>query len=99
LEQAILTDAIRSELITHGVLGHPELTMTTLSPFCLDRPSRYLRDLYRPWTVMEQWHPETRLPARSVLAHVPSPTPRLTLPAAQPTAHRTYTHLSPSTHT
>lgn len=30
-EQAILTQAIRSELKTQGVLGHPEVTMTALS--------------------------------------------------------------------
>ncbi|ELI5957776.1 conjugative transfer relaxase/helicase TraI, partial [Escherichia coli] len=31
-EQAILTQAIRSELKTQGVLGRPEVTMTALSP-------------------------------------------------------------------
>ncbi|WP_341846069.1 hypothetical protein, partial [Enterobacter hormaechei] len=38
-EQAILTEAIRSELKTQGVLGHPEVTMTALS----DRNVRYAR--------------------------------------------------------
>lgn len=47
-EQAILTQAIRSELKTQGVLGHPEVTMTALSPVWLDSRSRYLRDMYRP---------------------------------------------------
>ncbi|HFS8869156.1 TPA: hypothetical protein ACH1YZ_005060, partial [Escherichia coli] len=46
-EQAILTQAIRSELKTQGVLGHPEVTMTALSPVWLDSRSRYLRDMYR----------------------------------------------------
>ncbi len=45
LEQAILTEAIRSELKTQGVLGHPEVTMTALSPVWLDSRSRYLRDM------------------------------------------------------
>ncbi|HFL8942032.1 TPA: hypothetical protein ACG5U2_005047, partial [Escherichia coli] len=58
-EQAILTQAIRSELKTQGVLGHPEVTMTALSPVWLDSRSRYLRDMYRPGMVMEQWNPET----------------------------------------
>ncbi|WP_347027421.1 MobF family relaxase [Escherichia coli] len=35
-EQAILTQAIRSELKTQGVLGRPEVTMTALSPVWLD---------------------------------------------------------------
>ncbi|MDT1219127.1 conjugative transfer relaxase/helicase TraI, partial [Escherichia coli] len=39
-EQAILTQAIRSELKTQGVLGHPEVTMTALSPVWLDSRSR-----------------------------------------------------------
>ncbi|WP_322114001.1 hypothetical protein, partial [Escherichia coli] len=47
-EQAILTQAIRRELKTQGVLGHPEVTMTALSPVWLDSRSRYLRDMYRP---------------------------------------------------
>lgn len=34
-EQVILTQAIRSELKTQGVLGHPEVTMTALSPVWL----------------------------------------------------------------
>ncbi|HBA6180502.1 TPA: hypothetical protein J2F81_004725, partial [Escherichia coli] len=45
--QAILTQSIRSELKTQGVLGHPEVTMTALSPVWLDSRSRYLRDMYR----------------------------------------------------
>ncbi|MGS2895220.1 hypothetical protein AB2912_24965, partial [Escherichia coli] len=44
-EQAILTQAIRSELKTKGVLGHPEVTMTALSPVWLESRSRYLRDM------------------------------------------------------
>ncbi|WP_128553366.1 MobF family relaxase, partial [Escherichia coli] len=56
-EQVILTQAIRSELKTQGVLGHPEVTMTALSPVWLDSRSRYLRDMYRPGMVMEQWNP------------------------------------------
>lgn len=59
-EQAILTQAIRSELKTQGVLGHPEVTMTALSPVWLDSRSRYLRDMYRPGMVMEQWKPRCR---------------------------------------
>lgn len=34
--------------------------MTALSPVWLDSRSRYLRDMYRPGMVMEQWNPETR---------------------------------------
>lgn len=59
-EQAILTQAIRSELKTQGVLGHQEVTMTALSPVWLDSRSRYLRDMYRPGMVMEQWKPRCR---------------------------------------
>lgn len=83
-EQAILTQAIRSELKTQGVLGHPEVTMTALSPVWLDSRSRYLRDMYRPGMVMEQWNPETRSHDRYVIDRVsglesvkPSQVPRL----------------------
>ncbi len=69
-EQAILTQAIRSELKTQGVLGHPEVTMTALSPVWLDSRSRYLRDMYRPGMVMEQWNPETRSHDRYVIDRV-----------------------------
>ena len=71
-EQAILTQAIRSELKTQGVLGLPEVTMTALSPVWLDSRSRYLRDMYRPGMVMEQWNPETRSHDRYVIDRVPS---------------------------
>ncbi|EMQ3955111.1 conjugative relaxase [Escherichia coli] len=70
-EQAILTQSIRSELKTQGVLGHPEVTMTALSPVWLDSRSRYLRDMYRPGMVMEQWNPETRSHDRYVIDRVP----------------------------
>ncbi|MGR9983480.1 MobF family relaxase [Escherichia coli] len=69
-EQAILTQAIRSELKTQGVLGHPEVTMTALTPVWLDSRSRYLRDMYRPGMVMEQWNPETRSHDRYVIDRV-----------------------------
>ncbi|EMR3689096.1 conjugative relaxase [Escherichia coli] len=69
-EQAILTQAIRSELKTQGVLGHPEVTMTALSPVWLDSRSRYLRDMYRPGMVMEQWNPETHSHDRYVIDRV-----------------------------
>lgn len=69
-EQAILTQSIRSELKTQGVLGHPEVTMTALSPVWLDSRSRYLRDMYRPGMVMEQWNPETRSHDRYVIDRV-----------------------------
>nr|EFH7355499.1 conjugative relaxase [Escherichia coli] len=70
-EQAMLTQTIRSELKTQGVLGHPEVTMTALSPVWLDSRSRYLRDMYRPGMVMEQWNPETRSHDRYVIDRVP----------------------------
>ncbi|EHY3492684.1 conjugative transfer relaxase/helicase TraI, partial [Escherichia coli] len=69
-EQAILTQAIRSELKTQCVLGHQEVTMTALSPVWLDSRSRYLRDMYRPGMVMEQWNPETRSHDRYVIDRV-----------------------------
>ncbi|MBB8939853.1 conjugative relaxase [Escherichia coli] len=69
-EQAMLTQTIRSELKTQGVLGHPEVTMTALSPVWLDSRSRYLRDMYRPGMVMEQWNPETRSHDRYVIDRV-----------------------------
>ncbi|HDD8448601.1 TPA: type IV secretion system DNA-binding domain-containing protein [Escherichia coli] len=64
------SQAIRSELKTQGVLGHPEVTMTALSPVWLDSRSRYLRDMYRPGMVMEQWNPETRSHDRYVIDRV-----------------------------
>ncbi len=76
-EQAILTQAIRSELKTQGVLGHPEVTMTALSPVWLDSRSRYLRDMYRPGMVMEQWNPETRSHDRYVIDRVTGKIPGL----------------------
>ncbi|EFA9346604.1 conjugative relaxase [Escherichia coli] len=71
-EQAMLTQTIRSELKIQGVLGHPEVTMTALSPVWLDSRSRYLRDMYRPGMVMEQWNPETRSHDRYVIDRVPA---------------------------
>ncbi|BBU78606.1 hypothetical protein EIMP300_00060 [Escherichia coli] len=82
-EQAILTQAIRSELKTQGVLGHPEVTMTALSPVWLDSRSRYLRDMYRPGMVMEQWNPETRSHDRYVIDRVTAQSHSLTLRDAQ----------------
>ncbi|ENZ4946117.1 conjugative transfer relaxase/helicase TraI, partial [Shigella sonnei] len=82
-EQAILTQAIRSELKTQGVLGHPEVTMTALSPVWLDSRSRYLRDMYRPGMVMEQWNPETRSHDRYVTERVTAQSHSLTLRNAQ----------------
>lgn len=73
-EQAMLTQTIRSELKIQGVLGHPEVTMTALSPVWLDSRSRYLRDMYRPGMVMEQWNPETRSHDRYVIDRVPGKT-------------------------
>ncbi len=80
-EQAILTQAIRSELKTQGVLGHPEVTMTALSPVWLDSRSRYLRDMYRPGMVMEQWNPETRSHDRYVIDRVTGKFPDSASPA------------------
>ena len=82
-EQAILTQAIRSELKTQGVLGHPRVTMTALSPVWLDSRSRYLRDMYRPGMVMEQWNPETRSHDRYVIDRVTAQSHSLTLRDAQ----------------
>ncbi|HAU8151208.1 TPA: conjugative transfer relaxase/helicase TraI [Escherichia coli] len=82
-EQAILTEAIRSELKTQGVLGHPEVTMTALSPVWLDSRSRYLRDMYRPGMVMEQWNPETRSHDRYVIDRVTAQSHSLILRDAQ----------------
>ena len=82
-EQAILTQAIRSELKTQGVLGRPEVTMTALSPVWLDSRSRYLRDMYRPGMVMEQWNPETRSHDRYVIDRVTAQSHSLTLRDAQ----------------
>ncbi|MGX4050381.1 hypothetical protein [Escherichia coli] len=44
--------------------------MTALSPVWLDSRSRYLRDMYRPGMVMEQWNPETRSHDRYVIDRV-----------------------------
>ncbi|HFV7999304.1 TPA: conjugative transfer relaxase/helicase TraI [Escherichia coli] len=82
-QQAMLTQTIRSELKTQGVLGHPEVTMTALSPVWLDSRSRYLRDMYRPGMVMEQWNPETRSHDRYVIDRVTAQSHSLTLRDAQ----------------
>lgn len=44
--------------------------MTALSPVWLDSQSRYLRDMYRPGMVIEQWNPETRSHDRYVTERV-----------------------------
>ncbi|HGB6107186.1 TPA: conjugative transfer relaxase/helicase TraI [Salmonella enterica subsp. enterica serovar Thompson] len=82
-EQAILTQAIRSELKKQGVLGQAEVTMTALSPVWLDSRSRYLRDMYRTGMVMEQWSPETRRHDRYVIDRVTAQSNSLTLRDAQ----------------
>ncbi|HFL6518915.1 TPA: conjugative transfer relaxase/helicase TraI [Salmonella enterica] len=82
-EQAILTQAIRSELKTQGVLGQAEVTMTALSPVWLDSRSSYLRDMYRTGMVMEQWSPETRRHDRYVIDRVTAQSNSLTLRDAQ----------------
>ncbi|HFW5352870.1 TPA: conjugative transfer relaxase/helicase TraI [Salmonella enterica subsp. diarizonae serovar 48:i:z] len=82
-EQAILTQVIRSELKTQGVLGQAEVTMTALSPVWLDSRSRYLRDMYREGMVMEQWSPETRRHDRYVIDRVTAQSNSLTLRDAQ----------------
>ncbi|GDJ98203.1 conjugative transfer relaxase/helicase TraI [Escherichia coli] len=68
---------------SQGVLGHPEVTMTALSPVWLDSRSRYLRDMYRPGMVMEQWNPETRSHDRYVIDRVTAQSHSLTLRDAQ----------------
>ncbi len=55
------------------------LTMTALSPVWLDSRSRYLRDMYRPGMVMEQWNPETRSHDRYVIDRVTAQSHSLTL--------------------
>ncbi|HAM3463959.1 TPA: AAA family ATPase [Escherichia coli] len=62
---------------------HPEVTMTALSPVWLDSRSRYLRDMYRPGMVMEQWNPETRSHDRYVIDRVTAQSHSLTLRDAQ----------------
>lgn len=58
-------------------------TMTALSPVWLDSRSRYLRDMYRPGMVMEQWNPETRSHDRYVIDRVTAQSHSLTLRDAQ----------------
>ncbi|WP_186794012.1 hypothetical protein, partial [Escherichia coli] len=53
------------------------------SPVWLDSRSRYLRDMYRPGMVMEQWNPETRSHDRSVIDRVTAQRHSLTLRDAQ----------------
>lgn len=60
-----------------------QLTMTALSPVWLDSRSRYLRDMYRPGMVMEQWNPETRSHDRYVIDRVTAQSHSLTLRDAQ----------------
>ncbi len=57
--------------------------MTALSPVWLDSRSRYLRDMYRPGMVMEQWNPETRSHDRYVIDRVTAQSHSLTLRDAQ----------------
>lgn len=57
--------------------------MTALSPVWLDSRSRYLRDMYRPGMVMEQWNPETRSHDRYVIDRVTAQSNSLTLRDAQ----------------
>lgn len=57
--------------------------MTALSPVWLDSRSRYLRDMYRPGMVMEQWNPETRSHDRYVIDRVTAQSHCLTLRDAQ----------------
>lgn len=59
------------------------ITMTALSPVWLDSRSRYLRDMYRPGMVMEQWNPETRSHDRYVIDRVTAQSHSLTLRDAQ----------------
>ncbi|MED8656806.1 hypothetical protein Q5572_24400, partial [Escherichia coli] len=63
--------------------GNTPVTMTALSPVWLDSRSRYLRDMYRPGMVMEQWNPETRSHDRYVIDRVTAQSNSLTLRDAQ----------------
>ncbi len=75
---------IVGEMINHNPDSlHPEVTMTALSPVWLDSRSRYLRDMYRPGMVMEQWNPETRSHDRYVIDRVTAQSHSLTLRDAQ----------------
>ncbi len=76
-EQAILTQAIRSELKTQGVLGRRKWLVGRW--VWLDSRDRYLRDMYRPGMVMEQWNPETRSHDRYVIDRVTAQSHSLTL--------------------
>ncbi|MEF6987398.1 conjugative transfer relaxase/helicase TraI [Escherichia coli] len=77
--RALSRDIMKQNRVT----VHPEVTMTALSPVWLDSRSRYLRDMYRPGMVMEQWNPETRSHDRYVIDRVTAQSHSLTLRDAQ----------------
>lgn len=78
-EQDILTDTVRAELKTQGVLSQQDMTVPTLVPVWVDSKSRTVRDHYREGMVMEKWDGETKTHERFVIERVTGKTHSLTL--------------------
>lgn len=78
-EQDILTDTVRAELKTQGVLSQQDITVPTLVPVWVDSKSRTVRDHYREGMVMEKWDGETKTHERFVIERVTGKTHSLTL--------------------
>lgn len=78
-EQDILTNTVRAELKTQGVLSQQEITVPTLVPVWVDSKSRTVRDHYREGMVMEKWDGETKTHERFVIERVTGKTHSLTL--------------------
>ncbi|MEI7412167.1 conjugative transfer relaxase/helicase TraI [Pectobacterium aroidearum] len=78
-EQAVLSDMIRTEMKSAGLLGEQDTTLTALSPVWLDSRSRMVRDTYREGMVLEKWDPARRENTRFVIDRVTDRTHSLTL--------------------
>lgn len=78
-EQDMLTDTVRGELKTQGVLSQHDITVPTLVPVWVDSKSRTVRDHYREGMVMEKWDGETKTHERFVIERVTGKTHSLTL--------------------
>ncbi|EPP5915912.1 conjugative transfer relaxase/helicase TraI [Escherichia coli] len=76
-------DELSVRALSRDIMKQNRVTMTALSPVWLDSRSRYLRDMYRPGMVMEQWNPETRSHDRYVIDRVTAQSHSLTLRDAQ----------------
>ncbi len=83
-EQARPTQAIPAAASrTQGVLGHPEATMTALSPGPAGQPEPVPPGYVLPGVDLQKWNPETRSHDRYVIDRVTAQSHSLTLRDAQ----------------